>query len=487
MIRNRFFLHAVLLSAAVGCGSGEQAAPVALSIPNPESSSAQTGAASGSPQTGAEAVESMSENPALAELIERARTAAANGAPAIAIEAMSQAISIDASRPELFLIRAQANNALREYADARADFSMAVHLAPDSGEYLNARGYFLMNQGLAEEAAADFDKANQVSPDFPQAWNNRGLLFLAVRDFSAAEERFAQAVRLKPDYFDAWNNRGFARTKQQKFDEAEKDLRKAVELRPEYSTAWNNLGLLHAQREQWEEAAAAFSEAIRHEPLDIRWVNHRRSALQKLERFSEAARDNQRIKWLAGLQKISDRIRERPTDLSVWQLRGDYLNMGGEHVAAVNDFSRILAMNPEHSPALNSRAEAWLALGQPQKALTDASEALALALPGTDEADLPTAMATAPEQARRSVSLRGEAWLATNRLDEAIRDFEILGRFDGVVAEAYRERSRSLERIGDDEGAARDRERAEQIEAALEGRAVPSDSPETEPIPFPSE
>ncbi len=462
----RWIVLSITLLAFTGCGSkssdsGAPTAGVPLSISNP---SKEVAGANKQPTPLAESV----ANPAIEKLVAKAKAGVVAGKAAIAVEALSQAIGIDPKDPTLFRMRADVYALMGEYANARADFSLAIQSDSENAELYNVRGYFLMTRGATNDALADFNKAMELNPQLAAAWNNRGLVKLSSSEFEAAEADFKKAMELDSKYVDAVNNLGFVRMKMGKLDQALADLKVAVNLKPDYTTAWNNYGLVCMKQENYAAAVDAFSEAIKLAPLDARWLNHRRAAYLKLERFEEATADANRVNWLAGLAQLTNHASQKANDPNAWIQRAKHLSSGSEFGAAVQDYSRALALEPANLAALNGRAYAWFQTGELQKAIADCDESLVVK---------PTTAA---------FSVRGDAWLALKNYDQAIEDFEAADRFDQVVAEAYRKRAEVRQAAGEAQLAQGDLQKAEQI---LAGAAGTTDEtvPKSKPIPFPEE
>jgi Tfp pilus assembly protein PilF len=147
---------------AAGCGSETivpetGAAGIPLSISGNQTPNA-TGANAASNTTISQYSDSVRQ------LLQKANAGVVAGNHAIAIEAISQAISLAPDDASLFRIRADVYVLHGENANARVDFSMAIRLAPNDADYYNYRGYFLMSQRLTKEAVADFEKAVQLRP-----------------------------------------------------------------------------------------------------------------------------------------------------------------------------------------------------------------------------------------------------------------------------------------------------------------------------------
>ncbi|MEI7702223.1 MAG: tetratricopeptide repeat protein [Planctomycetia bacterium] len=446
-------LLAMLLS---GCGrggddsasAGTKTAGVPLSIASTKSATAAGDTSKQKPEQFA---------PEIRQLLQRANAAVVAGRNAAAVEALSQAIGTTPDDARLFRMRGDVYVLQGEDANARADFSTAIRLAPNDADLHNFRGYFLMSRGLSDEALKDFDRAIELKPTHSAALNNRGLMALAKADYPAAKADFTKAIEADNTYTDAWNNRAFARMKSQENDEAMADIRQTLRLNDKYVTAWNNCGLIAMQQEDYPEAIRAFSRAVELAPLDARWLAHRREALLKAERFTEAQADTSRIDWLAGLQQISDEAARNAGSSDAWIRRGVFLMEGKEFGAAAQDFTRAIMISPNHPEALAFRAKAWTAMGDFQKAMLDCDASLQQT-PGHD-----------------AYSLRGDLWMRLDDFDKAIADYEAAHRFDEQVASAYDQRAVVRRSAGQIAEADADGQRAKDIRMALE------DKPEVEP------
>ncbi len=442
------FTAIVLLSLVVlpGCGSnskdGEtQSGGIPLSI---------TGSTPGAQQPENSKLPTVEQYAqAVKQLLQKANAAVVAGRNPVAIESLSQAIGVTPDDASLFRMRADVYSMQGEYANARADFSTAVRLAPDNADLYNFRGYFLLSQNLTAEAKADFDKAVQLNPKHSAALNNRGLLSLATPDFKAAEADFTRAIEADRKSSDAWNNRGFARMKMDQLDSALTDIQQAIRLKDNYVNAWNNCGLIQMQQQKYEDARTSFSRAVELDPMDARWLNHRRAALIKLNQFAEAQKDAQKIEWLAGLTELTQQAGRDARNPNSWITRARHLMRGSQYGAAVQDFTRALVVSPGNPVALAGRAVAWVETGDFQKAMLDCDESL-VARPSQE-----------------AYSLRGDLWLRLDNLDQAIADFESSGRFDEQVAVAYEKRSAKHREAGAAQESAADTARAREIREAM--------------------
>ena len=62
------------------------------------------------------------------------------------------------------------------------NFSMAIHLKPDSPQALNNRGSLYVEKGQIELAIHDFDEAIRLRPDYADALRNRAIASKRTRE-----------------------------------------------------------------------------------------------------------------------------------------------------------------------------------------------------------------------------------------------------------------------------------------------------------------
>lgn len=447
------------LLLAAGCGSESKvpatgSAGIPLSISGNQTPKA---AAANGPQN-----KTLSQySDSVRQLLQKANSGVVAGNHAIAIEALSQAISLSPEDASLFRMRADVYVLHGENANARVDFSTAIRISPDNADYYNHRGHFLMSQRLTKEAAADFEKAIQLNPAHAAALNNHGLINLTKEDYKAAEADFSKAIDVDRKFADAWNNRGFTRFKLNQFDTALSDLQQALRIQETYVTAWNNSGLVYMQQNKYEDALKAFARASELEPMDLRWLNHHRAALLKLNRFEEAQQDAKKLVWIEELNQLSQQAARNTRNPAAWIVRGKHLMSGSQYGAAIQDFTRALIVNPGNADALRGRATAWLATGELQKAMLDCDESIVV------------------KSSQEAYSLRGDLWMRLENFDNAIADFETAGRFDEQVAVAYEKRADIRREADNADEAKTDLQRAREIRDAMIDRESTSRAPQS--------
>ncbi|MFK7820797.1 MAG: tetratricopeptide repeat protein, partial [Planctomycetaceae bacterium] len=305
-----------------------------------------------------------------------------------------------------------------------------------------------------------------------QAHNNRGLVYLSLNEPKKALADFSKAGKLDPKYADAWNNRGFAQYKQKQYKAALGDLTKAIQIKPDYINALNNRGLVYLAMKNHAAVVSDMTAAIKASPNEIKLFRARRAAYLELKDFDKARQDASKIEWLVRLASMTQAIDKSPLEFRNYMQRGLYLADGGEHEAAVRDFSRAAQLNNSTSEPLVARARSLLALNKTGDAIRDCATVIevcekAKSLIAKNQADGSldaSPNVTGATDAQEAYSVRGDAWMAKEQYSKAIADYEKANRFDTTVAEAYLRRARQYDQAGNRRQAEADRQRAKSID-----------------------
>jgi tetratricopeptide (TPR) repeat protein len=114
----------------------------------------------------------------------------------------SKAVELQPDDGDYYYWRGSAHYELKDFPSALADFSKAVELQPDNGDYYYWRGRAHYELKDFSSALVDFSKATELQPDdgYNYAW--RGCTHLAMKNKSLAEADFTRVEQLLKN--DAW-------------------------------------------------------------------------------------------------------------------------------------------------------------------------------------------------------------------------------------------------------------------------------------------
>ncbi len=111
-----------------------------------------------------------------------------------ALRHLDRLIAAEPGRPELYLRRAAAHKALRQWDRAVADYSKAIDQARDRADLWSARAAAYVEERQWDKAASDYGKAAELSPKDADAWANLGRTHAELGQWDKAAGDFGRAI-----------------------------------------------------------------------------------------------------------------------------------------------------------------------------------------------------------------------------------------------------------------------------------------------------
>ncbi len=143
-------------------------------------------------------------------------------------------------------------------------------------------GYYFM--GRYAEAAAEYSLAVEIDSRRPEAYRFRGLALLALEEFEDAGKDFERALEISPDYAEAHLGRGILLFRQGKYPEAIEAFDRTTELDPWDSLARHYKALACEKVGRLREAVEAYKGYIHCAvPGDDATVEQARKRIRELE------------------------------------------------------------------------------------------------------------------------------------------------------------------------------------------------------------
>ena len=164
----------------------------------------------------------------------------------------------------------------------------------------------------------------------------------------------------------AWHVLAVCREKADDFASALKCYETALQLNPDEPEIANDLGRLAYRMGFLEEAEQLFQAYIEKNPTSPDGHNNLANAQRDQFRFGEA------------IETIRAAIRRQPDSSLLWNTLGTILAEQGDMTTANIFFDEAIRLDPKFGKAIYNRANATLALGDPQGALIDCVAALKL-------------------------------------------------------------------------------------------------------------
>jgi len=263
--------------------------------------------------------------------------------------------------------------------------------------------------------------------DLAIAYNNRGWAQHQVGDDKAALADFSISIVNDPTLAPPYFNRGWREYRAGDVDHGIADIKNAIRLDPKEPFSYCHLGQIYQELNRSEEELASYEAGLKEVPDDICLLGRHGNALDRLERYSEAVQDYSRILTLDPSREAS------------WLAHAlDYIDLGANS-AAIRDASNALQLEPDDVDAFSARAEAYFDNKQYDLALRDCDRVLAaraddfscngfevraLLLQGRFQEAVGKAQELADVQRQsRFILARAVAEYALGSYDQAARDF----------------------------------------------------------------
>lgn len=266
--------------------------------------------------------------------------------------ALDEAIELDHTNPDLYLLRAEVNRRLLLPADVEADFTLAISLLKRTPEAKGALAAAHLGRAVArsegaryQEAEEDFEAAAKLQPANVELWLQRAR---SKKKSGHAAEAAADLERARkeggPGIADVYYNAGVRELNTQRAEEAERLFGIAAELEPEHVRAWLGLARCAMEHGRFATASDALSRAIEREPNAPELYYHRANAYRAQELWEEA---------FADAIRALDRDARNP---SYYVLRGTiYRQYFKDSENAERDLTQALEIDPTMAAAYQER------------------------------------------------------------------------------------------------------------------------------------
>lgn len=233
-------------------------------------------------------------------------------------------------------------------AKAQIDTSQAIEMGRAAlyyDDYLTAIHYF--------------NAALEAKPYLADAYYYRALSKFDMGDFREAEADLDLAITFNPFHIEYFQLRGLCRIHNERYGGAIEDYSHVLEERPDEQSCRYNKALCRYELQQYEEANSEFDEIIR------RWPRFARAYIVKAQTCLEMKDTLQGIYWIDSLLVLSKR------EPNAWSVKGRYALQHANYVSADSCYSQALRYDAGNVEYYMRRAQARSALGAYQQAIND--------------------------------------------------------------------------------------------------------------------
>ncbi|HKD08529.1 MAG TPA: protein kinase [Bryobacteraceae bacterium] len=284
------------------------------------------------------AEEAMRLNPDLAAVqVVWGRIQSLKGKNDLATASIERAIAIDPNDADAQLAIARQYERLGRQADAEAAFQKAKALDPDGIAPHDFYANWLLRQGRTADAIREWQTVIRIAPDDAAAWVNLGTAFSDSGRTAESVTAYERALQYKPTDM-GYNNLGNAYVRSGRYAEAVDAYRKAIALSGRNYLFHGNLAEAYTRIKGYEgQAKPAFEHAI----------------------------------------ELAEEERKRnPRDSAVLRDLASYYADTGNPALAQERIATALLLSPQSPDIEANAAEVYELLGQREKALGFAKQAL---------------------------------------------------------------------------------------------------------------
>jgi tetratricopeptide (TPR) repeat protein len=261
-----------------------------------------------------------------------------------ALGAAQQAQNTGESLPEVHFALGSIYTATGKPAEATAELTRALQLAPNSDEGYRRLGDAYRAAGKKEEAIKAYQRATEINPYYWLNYNTLGLAYVRYGKNDEALASLKKVTQLAPKNGLGYVNMGNAYYRQGKWDEAIATFKKSIEVEPNFH-AYTNLATTYFFLKRYSEAAPMFEKAVELQPQQqlawgnladaYRWSGQKQKAV---ETYGKA------------IALASKELEVNPRDANLMAQLGQYYAKSGKTAQGLQYIKRARTISPNEVP-----------------------------------------------------------------------------------------------------------------------------------------
>jgi serine/threonine-protein kinase len=241
--------------------------------------------------------------------------------------------------------------------EAIAYCERAIQMDPKYAPAHSNLGLALKAQGKLDLAIDCFRRALELDPEFAPAHNNLAITLKRQGDVAGAIKHYEESSRLAPNAIEPRYNLGLLLVREGRRDEAIDRFLEVIRIKPDLAVAHSDLGIAYLHQKRWDTAIPAFRRAIELDPNDA--LSH--SGLGKALLEAGGHPDE-------AMAEFERALALDPTLAGAQLGMGRCLQSMGRPSEAIEYFEKAAHSQAESAAALASLGEAYLTLGDIDKA-----------------------------------------------------------------------------------------------------------------------
>jgi tetratricopeptide (TPR) repeat protein len=282
----------------------------------------------------------------------------------------------------------------KEAAQTLADFARAVELAPADSEVRLSRAKFQFENDDVEGALAEVAAVVEKTPDQIAARLLQSQILRTLKRYDEALDTLAKIAELAPASPLPHQYRGEIYREMGQFDKAIEEFSRVLQIEPDMDLALIRRAEAYFFADMLEEALADVDAVLKDNPKLALAHGLRAQILAGQEKFAEA---------ITEMKLLTDELPGQPDIRMHLAL---YYQLNNQTKEAIDTYTEVLQLDSKHYLALRSRGDAYLNIGEHEKAVADFAEAIKLE----------------PED---SALLNNYAWVLATSPDDDLRDKDL--------------------------------------------------------------
>ena len=309
-------------------------------------------------------------------------------------------ISSAQGSPELLSVRARAQLAMGNVAEAKKSFDQALALQPEYVDALLGKARLAASEKKLDEAARLIERALAGAPKSIEAWLMKGDVAGVRNDEAGATAAYQKVLELKPDNVLAHSNIASLHIAAGRFDDARKHIEQARKLAPANPMTNYLLALLEFRKQNFPAAREAVLQVLKVAPnhlpsvllagaIEFALGSHAQAQAYLELVLNRVPNHLYARKLLIGslaksgqvpraLEILQPGLKQAPEDGALMILAGELYMQSNEFAKATRFFEQAAKLDPKSAGTRTKLGVSRLALGETDRALADLDSAVQL-------------------------------------------------------------------------------------------------------------
>jgi len=283
-----------------------------------------------------------------------------------AIEQFTRALTLNPNHADAYVWRNYVYHCLNKYQQAIDDCNQAIRLNPNDSIAYNNRAFAYNSLKNYEQAIDDCNQAIRLNPNHVNAYINRAFAQMELGEYQQAIDDCNQAIRLNPNAPNAYINRALAYNYLKNYEQAIDDCNQAIRLNPNHADAYINRAFAQMELGEYQQAIDDCKEAIRLNPNHVNAHQHLTNAKNRLF-------EQQKVN---AHQHLTNLTNAKKHLFEQYFNRGITLFNQEKYEQAIEQFTKALTLNPNHTDANSWLSQAYVQQGDAHQALGNSNEAI---------------------------------------------------------------------------------------------------------------